>query len=134
MGSKYWIRTNEKRVFPLQTIDYTDYYVNSFIEYIKLMVLKKGKILFIQKQFSSQVNTRKSRVPMGIGKYSILLENKQIGEWQLSKVGDMQQIQKQYYNEMMWRAEEIGKLDTCNKNRLMTNFRKTIEEILEQFQ
>ena len=53
MGSKYWIRTNEKRVFPLQTIGYTDYHVNSFIEYIKLRVLKKGKILFIQKQFSS---------------------------------------------------------------------------------
>ena len=53
MGSKYWIRTNEKRVSPLQTIDYTDYYINSFIEYIKLRVLKNGKILFIQRQFSS---------------------------------------------------------------------------------
>lgn len=51
MGTKYWIRTNEKRVFPLQTIDYTDYHVSSFIEYIKLRVLKNGKILFVQKHF-----------------------------------------------------------------------------------
>ena len=43
-------------------------------------------------------------------------------------------VKKAIINEMMWRAEEIGKLDTCNKNRLMTNFRKKIEEILEQFQ
>ena len=42
---------------------------------------------------------------------------------------DRSEVRKDLINEMMWRAEEIGKLDTCNKKRLITNlenFRKKI--------
>ena len=42
---------------------------------------------------------------------------------------DNADVRKALINEMMWRAEEIGKLDTCNKKRLITNlenFRKKI--------
>lgn len=42
---------------------------------------------------------------------------------------DSSDVRKALINEMMWRAEEIGKLDTCNKKRLITNlenFRKKI--------
>lgn len=38
-------------------------------------------------------------------------------------------VRKAIINEMIWRAEEIGKLDTCNKKRLITkmeNFKKRI--------
>lgn len=28
MGQKYLIRTNEERVYPLETVYYTDYYTN----------------------------------------------------------------------------------------------------------
>ena len=45
MGAKYQIRTNEPRIFPLQTIEYTDYYVNSYWEYLKLRITKRDKII-----------------------------------------------------------------------------------------
>ena len=50
MGGKYHIRTNEKRDFG----DTTDYYTNSFIELIKLMIAKQGKIIFIVRQFETE--------------------------------------------------------------------------------
>lgn len=43
-------------------------------------------------------------------------------------------VKKAIINEMMWRADEIARLDTCNKNRIMTNLRKKIEEIFKQLQ
>lgn len=46
MSGKYHVRTNEKREFG----DYTDYYVNSFWEYLKLRIKKSGKIIFVTKQ------------------------------------------------------------------------------------
>lgn len=49
MGCKYLIRTNEERIFPLQRISYTDYYISGFTEYLMLRFKKRGKIVFIQK-------------------------------------------------------------------------------------
>ena len=42
---------------------------------------------------------------------------------------DSSDVRKACIKEMMWRAEEIGKLDNCNRRRLITNlenFRKRI--------
>lgn len=51
MGSKYLVRTSEKRVYPLDTMEYTDYRMNSTFELIKLLFTKRGKILFVTKWF-----------------------------------------------------------------------------------
>lgn len=51
MGKKYMMRTSEKRVFPLDTIDYTDYYTNSTFEIIKWLFQKRGRILYVTKWF-----------------------------------------------------------------------------------
>lgn len=48
MGGKYCVRTNEEREFG----DTTDYYVNSLWEYMKLRIIKRNKIIFVQKQYS----------------------------------------------------------------------------------
>lgn len=53
MGAKYWIRTNEKRFFPLETIEFTDYYVNSWFEYARLRISKRNKLIFIQKYYNN---------------------------------------------------------------------------------
>lgn len=47
MGGKYHIRTGEKRDFG----DTTDYYTNSFWKYLKLRIQKRGKILFVTKNY-----------------------------------------------------------------------------------
>lgn len=51
MGTKYLIRTSEQRVFPLDTIDYTDYNISSAFEFVRLLVLKRKKIIFVTKWF-----------------------------------------------------------------------------------
>ena len=51
MGQKYLVRTNEERVFPLQTVSYTDYTTNSLFEFLKLLITKRGKILYATKWF-----------------------------------------------------------------------------------
>lgn len=47
MGSKYQVRTEEATEFS----SVTDYYVNSLFELIKLIIKKRGKIIFITKQY-----------------------------------------------------------------------------------
>lgn len=47
MGGKYRIRTEEATEF--STV--TDYYVSSLFELIKLRIKKRGKIIFITKQY-----------------------------------------------------------------------------------
>ena len=51
MGQKYLVRTNEERVFPLDTVSYTDYTTNSLFEFLKLLITKRGKILYAIKCF-----------------------------------------------------------------------------------
>lgn len=51
MGHKYLIRTNEERMYPLQTIGYTDYYTNNIFSFIKLLIIKRRKILYATKWF-----------------------------------------------------------------------------------
>lgn len=51
MGSKYRIRTNEQRVFPLEIVNYTDYYANSLFEYIKILIIKRKKLIFVTKYY-----------------------------------------------------------------------------------
>lgn len=51
MGQKYLIRTNEERVYPLQTIGYTDYYTNNIFSFIKLLIIKRRKMLYATKWF-----------------------------------------------------------------------------------
>ena len=69
--------------------------------------------------------------------YKEIMEHIKFHRERINELGDRlhntdnADVRKALINEMMWRAEEIGKLDTCNKNRLMANFRKKIEEILE---
>lgn len=51
MGTRYAIRTSEQRVFPLETIDYTDYRPNNMFEFIKLLITKRNKLIFATKWF-----------------------------------------------------------------------------------
>ena len=51
MGCNYWIRTDEERVFPLKTIDFTDYYMESILEVLKFIAVKRKKIIFITRYF-----------------------------------------------------------------------------------
>ena len=51
MGSKYVIRTREVRVFPLKSVDYTDYYTNSIFKFIKLLVTKRKYLIFATKHY-----------------------------------------------------------------------------------
>lgn len=51
MGQRYLIRTNEERIYPLQTIEYTDYYTNNIFSFIKLLIVKRRKILYATKWF-----------------------------------------------------------------------------------
>ena len=50
MGGKYQIRTTEKREFG----DTTDYYVDTFWEYFKLRIQKRGQILFVTKRYQEE--------------------------------------------------------------------------------
>ena len=49
MGAKYLMRTSEPRQYPLDQLDYTDYRFNSTFTLLKLLVMKRGKILFVTK-------------------------------------------------------------------------------------
>lgn len=52
MGTKYAIRTSEERVFPLETIGYTDYRANNIFEFLKLLIIKRKKLIFATKWFN----------------------------------------------------------------------------------
>lgn len=47
MGGKYQVRTDEIRDFG----DTTDYYVNNLFQLVKLLITKRGKIIFVTKQY-----------------------------------------------------------------------------------
>lgn len=51
MGSKYLVRTSERRKYPMEELEYTDYRFNRFSFLIKLLLTKRGKILFVTKWF-----------------------------------------------------------------------------------
>ena len=52
MGQKYLMRTNEVREFPLQTINHTDYYTNSSLEFLRLFITKRKRILYVTRWFN----------------------------------------------------------------------------------
>lgn len=47
MGGKYHIRTNEVRDFG----DTTDYYIDSLLKVLKILVTKKKHIIFVTKHY-----------------------------------------------------------------------------------
>lgn len=51
MGSKYVIRTDEVRSFPRGSMQYTDYYINSLFELIKLLITKRKHLLYVTKHY-----------------------------------------------------------------------------------
>ena len=51
MGQKYLMRTNEVREFPLQTINHTDYYTNSSLEFLRLLITKRKRIIYVTRWF-----------------------------------------------------------------------------------
>ena len=51
MGLKYLMRTNEVREFSLQNINYTDYYTNSSLELLRLLITKRKRIIYVTRWF-----------------------------------------------------------------------------------
>lgn len=51
MGGRYMVRTDEVREYPLVDKPTTDYYINTLWELIKLLITKRGKILFVTRWF-----------------------------------------------------------------------------------
>jgi hypothetical protein len=45
------------------------------------------------------------------------------------KTTDCADVRRAYINEMMWRAEEIGRMDMMNKKRIMTKLEKITKRL-----
>ena len=51
MGKRYLVETNEIIEYPLSNSPTTSYYVDNLWQVLKLLVKKKGKILYITRWF-----------------------------------------------------------------------------------